>query len=163
MLMEKMLFGPEHEPLYSSDEEFLAAWKEKLFSNAKPCLDLNYCPYGPLVEDFPLLPPTRSEAQYHVEYAEERLRIGTSADGKPLDAETKEHLKQTIHFNSSQEFPDEIPELFFDVKCDIFGHLCPVFFVAESFADITGITEAEMDKLEADHCSQCEKSVDASD
>ena len=131
MLMEKMLFGREHEPLYATDEEFLAAWKEEVFSNSKPCLDLNYCPYGPLVEDFPLLPPTKSEAKERVAYAEEMLKTGKSADGKPLDAKTIGHLKETIDFNSGSEFPEKIPQLFLDAKCDVFGHICPVFFVAE--------------------------------
>lgn len=45
----------------------------------KPCHKLHYCPYGPLVEDFPL------------EYG--------------------------------------------DQSCDVFGHDCPVFYVAEGFVD----------------------------
>ena len=47
----------------------------------KPCHVLGYCPYGPLVEDFPLL--------------------------EKEDEET----------------------------CSIFGHQCPVFYVAEPFMD----------------------------
>ena len=60
-------------------------WKKRLKDNhitaiCKPCWELNYCPYGALVEDFPI-----SEND--------------------------------------------------DYKCTIFGHECPVFFVAEPFTE----------------------------
>lgn len=29
-------------------------WKQRVSSLCKPCWELKYCPYGPLVEDFPL-------------------------------------------------------------------------------------------------------------
>jgi hypothetical protein len=48
----------------------------------KPCKELGYCPYGPLVEDFPL-------------------------------------------------YEDEPTEK----SCSVFGHDCPVFYVAEPFMD----------------------------
>jgi len=56
-------------------------WKKKVPALCKPCWELKYCPYGPLVEDFPL--------------KQER-------DSK---------------------------------SCIIFGHDCPVFYVAEPFTE----------------------------
>lgn len=56
-------------------------WQRRVRSVCKPCWELKYCPYGPVVEDFPL---------------------------KPI--------------------PDE-------KSCRIFGHDCPVFYVAEPFTE----------------------------
>ncbi len=69
-----------------SDREILKILRNKKKTACKPCWELKYCPYGPLVEDFPLLP-------------------------------------QTIH--------PEIHEL----SCTVFGHLCPVYFVAEPLTE----------------------------
>jgi hypothetical protein len=56
-------------------------WKRRVKAVCKPCWELKYCPYGPLVEEFPL-----------------------------------------------QEERD-------DKSCRIFGHQCPVFFVAEPLTE----------------------------
>ena len=59
--------------------------KEKKIKVFKPCNELGWCPYGPLVEQFPL-------------------------KGKS------------------------------NISCSVFGHDCPVFYVAEGFADKKPIT-----------------------
>ncbi|WP_200411726.1 HNH endonuclease [Virgibacillus salexigens] len=56
-------------------------WKKRVKAVCKPCWELKYCPYGPLVEEFPV-----------------------------------------------KEKED-------DHKCRIFGHDCPVFYVAEPFTE----------------------------
>lgn len=42
------------------DDDVMRTWKEACSRVCKPCWDLKYCPYGPLVEDSPLLPPTKA-------------------------------------------------------------------------------------------------------
>ena len=42
--------------------------------------------------------------------------------------------EQVNEFNS-QESPDSIPQTFIEAKCNVFGHICPVFFAAESMTE----------------------------
>lgn len=51
-----------------SDEDFLDSWKDRSTQVCKPCWELKYCPYGPFVEQSPLLPPTRQSATAHNEH-----------------------------------------------------------------------------------------------
>lgn len=57
----------------------------------KPCFDLDWCPYGPLVEQMPL------------------TGADLAAEGWPTD---RNH-----------------------VGCEVFGHICPAYLVAEPFVD----------------------------
>jgi hypothetical protein len=90
-------------------------WTNKPKAVCKPCWEIKYCPYGPLVEDFPLL-----------------------------------------------EVSDE-------KSCRIFGHQCPVFYVAEPFTEtkelrrisrqIPRVTQFRVLKRENQICSNCGNSV----
>lgn len=90
-------------------------WARRVKAVCKPCWEIKYCPYGPLVEDF------------------------------PLKAE-----------------PDE-------KSCRIFGHDCPVFYVAEPLTEtrelrnigrsIPRVTQFRVLKRENQICSNCGKAV----
>jgi hypothetical protein len=84
-----------------SDGQVLAKWKRASTRVCKPCWELKYCPYGPFVEQSPLLPLTRKEAEE--EFSEVK----------------------------SNEFPENIPREIAEMSCTVFGHICPVVFVAE--------------------------------
>jgi hypothetical protein len=58
-----------------SEKEILKYWKTRTRDLCKPCWELHYCPYGPLVEDFPLLPLLRKEALEHKEYLKDYLAV----------------------------------------------------------------------------------------
>jgi len=88
-----------------SDGQVLAKWKRASTRVCKPCWELKYCPYGPFVEQSPLLPLTRKEAE------EEFSEV------KP------------------NEFPEDIPKEIAEMSCTVFGHICPVVFVAEGFTE----------------------------
>ena len=60
----------------------LRDWKKRTARLCKPCWELQYCPYGPVVEDFPLLPVLRSEAEGHNDYLRSCLASGRLADGQ---------------------------------------------------------------------------------
>ena len=90
------------------DEKVLAEWKARATRVCKPCWELKYCPYGPYVEEFPLLPRTRKEV---------------------------EEEEPDLNPEEYEEYPEEIPEEISDMQCTIFGHICPVVYVAE------GVTE----------------------
>lgn len=130
--LEKLLFGSEH---FDNDAELIAEWKQRTSFVCKPCWELKYCPYGPLGEDFPLLPTTKKEAEAHTSYLEECLKTGKLSDGKPLDKKRKKDFEKMVAFNASRTLPEEIPQVFMDASCNVFGHMCPVFFVAESFTE----------------------------
>lgn len=95
----------------------------------KPCWELKYCPYGPLVEQFPLHPPTRSESIHHNEFLKTQLAKGayTGWRKKLFEKEVKE-------FNE-KDYPIKIPKIVLEQSCNIFGHMCPVFFVNEPFTE----------------------------
>ena len=46
----------------------------KLNNICKPCWELKYCPYGPLVEDFPLPPITLDVHREHIEHLKKYKR-----------------------------------------------------------------------------------------
>jgi len=95
---ELLRFDPE-----ISDKEFMKSIKAIIRHVCKPCWEIKYCPYGPFVEEFPLM-------------------LLTSAEAKDEDIDP-------------EDFPEEIPEEVRIMACDVFGHVCPVFFVSE------GVTE----------------------
>ena len=227
-------------PLDESDREVLQDWRERLRRVCKPCWELKYCPYGPLVEQSPLLPSERVGAVEHNEYlkrvlttgflgqrseldderralyeewlADERIlasqalhqiqnerrdaRIAASEkpskefieifrgdlpqiheyrvdfdlnvdvdfgslnsedkallkvkikeqkkklrqalkDGfednrRPLDDARRIVFSEEVKRFDPKDHPEEVPEVFRDGECNIFGHICPVFFAAET-------------------------------
>jgi hypothetical protein len=99
-------------------------------SVCKPCWELKYCPYGPLVEFFPILGGDSSAAERRDEVAE-RERLHRRALKELRTVKTREDAFDAIQFflfsdpanwETMEEFdPDE-------VGCRIWGHVCPVFF-----------------------------------
>ena len=83
---------------YSSnikEKDLLSDWKKRTRELCKPCWELHYCPYGPLVEDFPLLPPSREEAKEHNDYLKTCLETGILGNGVALDKIRKKWLPRT--------------------------------------------------------------------
>ncbi len=72
----------------------------------KPCWELRYCPYGPLVEDFPLLPVPRHEAIEHHEYLKRCLESGVLADGTPLDLWRRAFFKKMVRTFRAADYPE---------------------------------------------------------
>jgi len=83
----------------TDDKTVLKKWKENIKIACKPCWELKYCPYGPLVEDFPLYPVLRDEME------------GMVDDESLLE-----------------EMPLKMPpKIILECYCTVFGHMCPVF------------------------------------
>jgi hypothetical protein len=55
---ELLRFDPE-----ISDKEFMKSIKATIRHVCKPCWEIKYCPYGPFVEEFPLMLLTSAEAK----------------------------------------------------------------------------------------------------
>ncbi len=108
-----------------ADKVIVKNWKERISGLCKPCWELKYCPFGPLVEDFPLFPPTKKEAKEHNEYLKECLKTKKLGNEKKLDkAREKWFKEETKNFNL-RNYPDSIPKVFLDASCKVFGHICP--------------------------------------
>jgi|ERR1700730_12433974 len=80
------------------------------YSPCKPCWELKYCPYGPLVEFFPLI----SHDPKLPSFWPDNDVLGYVSDG------THKFLKQC----------DPVV-----LSCNVFGHVCPVFMMAEPFTE----------------------------
>lgn len=120
-----------------TDDELLKNMTERTKVVCKPCWELKYCPYGPLVEDFPLLPTTRESATEHNAYLQRCLdagMIGPDLD-KPLDDERRKMFEEWVSAFDPDDYPEAIPAVLEQAKCTIFGHICPVLFTAESFTE----------------------------
>lgn len=236
-----------------SDKLFLKSWKKKLSLICKPCWELKYCPYGPFVEQSPLLPILRKDAIKQINYLKKCLETNTlgevinlseeelekekyiysilkenprftlidifkemrdeemintaSLEGKglhelyapplenlhkyqipfpfqeeeterrqkfldyimnleltpelknriknklttletvintgvkdyrkPLDSLRRKAFEKDVANFSPEKYPEIIPEVIRESECNIFGHVCPVFFVAESITETT--------------------------
>lgn len=118
-----------------SDSVLLKLWKNRTRELCKPCWELKYCPYGPLVEDFPLIPPTLEETEKHNEYLRECLQTGCFADGKKLDPMRRRFFEESLRSFQKSDYPDKVPQVIEDASCKVFGHLCPVFFAAEPLTE----------------------------
>ena len=118
-----------------SDEEVVSNWKVRVEGLDKPCWHLGYCPYGSLVEDFPVLPMTALEEREHMAELETMLKNGLLLDGTPLDAERRELFSKWLTNADPEQQPEIIPSFLVTANCKVFGHLCPVYFVAEGDAE----------------------------
>jgi hypothetical protein len=99
-------------------------------SVCKPCWELRYCPYGPLVEQFPLIPTSGTVASSDLEeirkYFEENVQDILSGRVK-TKAELLERIDRLLYLDPSQweeARKYDAPE----IECRIWGHVCPVFF-----------------------------------
>jgi hypothetical protein len=85
---------------YGADEpdaEVLRDWKARLRRVCKPCWELKYCPYGPLVEQSPLLPVERSGAIEHQERLKRMLKTGQLGGRTELSEERRKDLEEWLN------------------------------------------------------------------
>lgn len=98
----------------------------------KPCWEVKYCPYGPLVEFFPLASEDLKITEIEKAYKSwvKAVKNGT--------LKTRARIYQAIEKILCLE-PDGwrwIRQFRTDeLGCSIFGHICPVFFSAEPFTE----------------------------
>lgn len=98
----------------------------------KPCWEIKYCPYGPLVEQFPVNPDDFEINQIETLYSE---CVNVLLNGR---VETEEHLWQIVdrllHLEPAKwQFVKQFQND--ELICRIYGHLCPVFLTAEPFTE----------------------------
>jgi len=128
------------------DEVFKKEWERRTKHICKPCWELKYCPYGPLVEQFPLY-STKQEMEEYIEQLKKGLKSG-ELDKKVrrlielsrIEITDIENLLKAMRKWAEEEIgsfnPEDYPEkVDYEQKCMIFGHYCPVFFVNEPFTE----------------------------
>lgn len=98
----------------------------------KPCWELKYCPYGPLVEFSPLSPEQfglRSIRRIHKEVVD-GFANGDNKTEREIAAEVERFLwSEPGQWEYIKQFDST------DLACNVFGHVCPVFIVAEAFTE----------------------------
>ncbi len=63
------------------------------------------------------------------------LKDGFEDNRRPLDEARRAFFsKQMAQFNA-EDHPKDIPAIFKDGECNVFGHICPVFFAAEAITE----------------------------
>lgn len=97
-----------------SDKEFLKEWKKKSTHVCKPCWELKYCPYGPFVEQSPILPSLKEPSIKHNEYLIDCLK--NNRMGKPITLTPEQLEKKKRELEILEEYPRFIlPEVFEDL------------------------------------------------
>ena len=88
------------------DEDFLADWKARSTQVCKPCWELKYCPYGPFVEQSPLMPPTLAEATERINYFKDCLASDLIGSHGALSEEMRSSYNYLIELyeNEPAEF-----------------------------------------------------------
>lgn len=129
--IKKLLGYNERTP----SKKILVEWRRRTREVCKPCWELKYCPYGPLVEDFPLPLMTRAEVNQHNEYLKNCLSTGQFSDGTKLDRARRKYIRTMVRDYDPQQFPPFYPQFVLDVSCRVFGHICPVFFISEALTE----------------------------
>ena len=82
-----------------------------------------------MVEDFPLLGPTRNEAIEHNFFLKSQLKKNAYKSWIK-----KLFTKEVKEFNP-QKYPVKHLKEDLEKQCSVFGHLCPVFFTNEPFTE----------------------------
>ena len=128
LIKEAIVYAGSHEPT-PEELKFKKEWEKRTKHVCKPCWELKYCPYGPLVESFPLLSPVRQEAIEHNNFLIKQLKKGAYKDKK------KVMFKKEVQEFNPNDYPIKHSKSDLEKECSVFGHLCPVFFVNEPFTE----------------------------
>lgn len=95
-----------------SDNEVWDTWNYYANRVCKPCWELKYYPYGPLVEESPLLPSILDEARAHFEYLNICLQTGMVGSSKPLTDKQRKICEEFVEeFDENNFEPDPTGEL----------------------------------------------------
>jgi len=138
------------------------------FPVCKPCWELNYCPYGPLVEFFPL--PSEGITQEFIE-TEYDKRFAELSNMKLENNEDFWYRIQQLEFLNPRRWEEIFRYDYDDLKCNVFGHVCPVFFTAEKFTESSRLRDTSKKRYipreillkvvrrDGQICQQCKSNV----
>lgn len=135
-----------------------------VFKNAiKPCKFCGFCPYGQLVEEFPVPSLSRDEAIQRNENLIKALKDGSIDKLKSTDPNfiTKEDAMIEIHDFNPEDYPEK-PVPIDKMECSVFGHHCPVYYHAELFCEEEQVTQEEIDAFEKEMNDYMKKVIENS-
>ncbi len=100
----------------------------------KPCWELKYCPYGPLVEYFPLVddsdPTPISDIKRSYKSWINAVKSGELRSERAIFQAIRKILcLEPERWKWISQFRME------ELSCSVYGHICPVFFSAEPFTE----------------------------
>lgn len=99
----------------------------------KPCWEIKYCPYGPLVEQFPLVDDSKSSAKAITKM--HRKLLDTVSSGSLKSSEEIYYILGRILYSLPERWSWIEKYDTSELSCSVFGHICPVFFSAEPFTE----------------------------
>lgn len=97
--------------------------------SASLCWELKYCPYGPLVEDFPGVPATAHQMEAHVAKLVAMLGEDRWWNGQPMSDAQRKDIRRQIRAIKKDDYPESVPRSLVAALCSVWGHICPVFYV----------------------------------
>ena len=90
----KLALGYE---ISDSDDSVLKDWKERKSRVCKPCWELKYCPYGPLVEQSPHLPSLRKDSEDQIQYFKDCLASGLVGSKEQFSDERRADYEEWLN------------------------------------------------------------------
>jgi hypothetical protein len=78
------------------DREVLKDWRSRTRHVCKPCWELKYCPYGPLVQQSPILGPDRTDAIRSNEYYKQCLKTDRLGQVSDIAENTKKEFQRIL-------------------------------------------------------------------
>jgi hypothetical protein len=98
----------------------------------KPCWELKYCPYGPLVEFFPI--PDDDPALRDVRSAYRSWITAIRSGSVKTFREINRAVEAILALEPTRwKWVNQYQTV--ELCCSVFGHICPVFFSAEPFTE----------------------------
>jgi hypothetical protein len=98
----------------------------------KPCWELKYCPYGPLVEFFPLHPELDRPGEIEAVHQEV---VDGFANGKNRTEREIASEVQRFLFSEPSQWHYIMQFDCAELGCNVFGHICPVFLTSEPLSE----------------------------
>jgi hypothetical protein len=105
---------------------------KKKYIICKPCWEIKYCLFGVLVEQFPLFPDDANLVEIKDLYAQ---TLAGLANGEYKTEEEIRRASNVLEFASPSKWERVKEHETTDILCRVYGHACPVFFVAEPFTE----------------------------
>jgi HNH endonuclease len=120
---------------HTTDEEKIAAW----FGGPLPPIHISRTRYSdeePEVKEGDFAPEDWAELVRIAEQIKEEYRLalktGTIDHRTPLEPARAAWFRKQVEEFDRAKHPDTVPDIFYDAECNVYGHVCPVFFAAEA-------------------------------
>jgi hypothetical protein len=85
--------------------------------------------------------PDAIRSDVHAAVETERVRLTAALDTgwiderKPLDDVRREFFERMLEKSDPETHPEVVPPIFLQAACNVFGHICPVFFAGEALTE----------------------------